>query len=117
MSTPGGAESYGYVVLWLLAVGFGGLALWRASEAAFGAAEPGGAETGTRLKSLGRAVMYAFFFVSTLRLVVGASSRTPRSDPGAGGGRPGRLRPVLPGRGSLAPGLAVVTTGRRALAV
>lgn len=68
------AKSYGTFVLWLLVIGFAGLALWRFSEAAFGATGPGGHETGERLKSLARAVMYGFFFVSTFRLVTGASS-------------------------------------------
>jgi len=68
------SKSYGTVVLWLLVIGFAGLALWRLSEAVFGANGPGGHETGERLKSLARAVMYGFFFISTLRLVTGASS-------------------------------------------
>jgi hypothetical protein len=68
------AKSYGSVVLWLLVVGFAGLALWRFSEAAFGAVGPDGHETGERLKSLARAVLYSFFFVSTLQLVTGTSS-------------------------------------------
>lgn len=68
------AKSYGMFVLWLLVVGFAGLALWRFSEAAFGAVGPGGHEAGERLKSLARGVLYAFFFVSTLKFVAGVSS-------------------------------------------
>jgi Domain of Unknown Function (DUF1206) len=68
------SKSYGTVVLWLLVVGFAGLALWRFSEAAFGAVGPDGHKTGERLKSLARALLYSFFFVSTLQLVTGASS-------------------------------------------
>jgi Domain of Unknown Function (DUF1206) len=68
------AKSYGTFVLWLLVVGFAGLALWRFSEAAFGAVGPDGHETGERLKSLARAVLYSFFFVSTLQLVTGTSA-------------------------------------------
>jgi Domain of Unknown Function (DUF1206) len=67
-------ESYGTFLLWLLVVGFAGLALWRFSEAAFGAVGPDGHETGERLKSLARAVLYTFFFVTTLQLVTGTSS-------------------------------------------
>jgi hypothetical protein len=53
-------KPYGLVSLWLLGVGFAAYALWRLSEAAFGVtAEPPGA--GPRLKSLGRAVLYAGF--------------------------------------------------------
>ena len=68
------AKSYGALVLWLLVVGFAGLALWRFSEALFGAHGPGGHETGERVKSAARAVMYAFFAVSTAQLVTGASA-------------------------------------------
>jgi len=69
------ARSYGTVVLWLLAVGFGGMALWRLSEAAFGATGPDGHKAGQRLKSLARGVLYTAFCVSTVAFVIGASSR------------------------------------------
>jgi hypothetical protein len=68
------AKSYGTLALWLLVVGFAGLALWRLSEAAFGAVGPDGHKTSERLKSLARGGLYSFFFVSTLKLVTGASS-------------------------------------------
>jgi hypothetical protein len=68
------AKSYGTFLLWVLVVGFAGLALWRFSEAAFGAVGPEGHEAGERLKSLARGLLYSFFFVSTLQLVIGASS-------------------------------------------
>jgi hypothetical protein len=68
------SKSYGTFVLWLLVVGFAGLALWRLSEAAFGANGPDGHSAGERLKSLARAVMYGVFFVTTLRLVIGSST-------------------------------------------
>jgi hypothetical protein len=68
------AKSYGTPLLWLLVVGFAGLAVWRFSEAAFGAVGPGGHEIGERLKSLARGVLYGFFSVSTFQLVTGASS-------------------------------------------
>ncbi len=69
------ARSYGTVVLWVLAVGFGGMALWRLSEAAFGATGPDGHKAGQRLKSLARGVLYTAFCVSTVAFVIGASSR------------------------------------------
>jgi hypothetical protein len=68
------AKSYGTTVLWLLVVGFAGLALWRFSEAAFGAVGPDGHETSERLKSLARGLLYSSFFVTTLQLVTGTSS-------------------------------------------
>jgi hypothetical protein len=67
-------KSYGTFLLWVLVVGFAGLALWRFSEAAFGAVAPDGHETSERLKSLARAVLYSFLFVSTLQYVTGTSS-------------------------------------------
>jgi Domain of Unknown Function (DUF1206) len=67
-------KSYGTLVLWLLVVGFAGLALWRFSEAAFGAVGPDGHKTSERLKSLARGILYSFFCISTLQLVTGASS-------------------------------------------
>jgi hypothetical protein len=68
------AKSYGTVLLWLLVVGFAGLALWRLSETVFGAHVPDGHQARERLKSLASAVLYSFFFVSILRLVTGASA-------------------------------------------
>src|ERR1700722_3344828 len=53
-------KSYGLVALWLLGIGFAAYALWRLREAAFGG--PGEANgAGPRLKSLGRAIIYAAF--------------------------------------------------------
>ena len=63
-------KSYGMVSLWLLGIGFAAYALWRLSEAAFGVtAEPPGA--GPRLKSLGRAVLYAGFAYLTFSVISG----------------------------------------------
>ncbi len=67
-------KSYGMLVLWLLIAGFAGLALWRFSEAAFGAVGPDGQDTSERLKSLARGVLYSVFFVTTLQLVLGSSN-------------------------------------------
>ena len=67
-------KSYGIFVLWLLVAGFAGLALWRFSEAAFGAVGPNGHKKSERLKSFARGVLYSVFFVSTLQLVLGAST-------------------------------------------
>jgi hypothetical protein len=68
------AKSYGTFVLWILVIGFAGLALWRFSEAAFGAVGPDGHEAGERLKSLARGLLYSSFFLTTLQLVTGTSS-------------------------------------------
>jgi len=63
-------KPYGLVSLWLLGAGFAAYALWRLSEAAFGViGEPKGA--GPRLKSLGRAVLYAGFAYLTFSVISG----------------------------------------------
>ena len=65
-------KSYGLILLWLLAFGFAGYALWRLSEAAFGVTgEPPGA--GPRLKSLARAVIYAGFSYLTFTVIAGTA--------------------------------------------
>src|SRR6202522_3633390 len=71
-------KSYGQVSLWLLAIGFAAYALWRLSEAAFGVTgEPPGA--GPRLKSLGRAIIYAAFSYLTFTVIHGtAKSQSKR---------------------------------------
>jgi membrane protein implicated in regulation of membrane protease activity len=63
-------QPWGLVLLWLLAAGFAAYALWRLSEAAFGVTgdQPG---AGPRLKSLGRAVVYAGFAYLTFRVIAG----------------------------------------------
>src|SRR5689334_20084281 len=56
------STSWGPALLWVLAVGFFGYALWRLSEAVWGhAGEDGTAKkVGKRLFSLFRAIVYAF---------------------------------------------------------
>jgi hypothetical protein len=65
--TPGGT-----FLLWLLAAGLAGLALWRLSEAIYGQAGPDGHKATKRLHSLARAVFYAVVCSSTVAFVVGA---------------------------------------------
>lgn len=62
------SKPFGTILLWLVGVGLVGLALWRFSEAAFGH------DTGDRLKSLARAVLYTGFAVTTFTYVLGTSS-------------------------------------------
>ncbi len=64
-------QPYGLVSLWLLGIGFAGYALWRLSEAAFGVTGDGNG-AGPRLKSLVRAVIYAFFAYLTFTIISGA---------------------------------------------
>ncbi len=70
-------KSYGLVSLWLLAIGFAAYALWRLGEAAFGVTgEPSGA--GPRLKSLGRAVIYAGLSYLTFTVIMGTDRSQSR---------------------------------------
>lgn len=68
-------QSYGRPLLWLMGIGFAGYALWRLSEAAFGVTGDGRG-AGPRLKSLLRAVIYAFFADLTLKILVGKSGQS-----------------------------------------
>jgi Domain of Unknown Function (DUF1206) len=65
------ATRFGEIALWLLVVGFAGLALWRLTEAAYGAAGPDGKKTSTRLAALGSAVVYVVIAYSTLKYALG----------------------------------------------
>jgi hypothetical protein len=66
-----GHSPLGSVALWLLAIGFAGLALWRLSEAVWGAAEPDGHKATKRLASLARAVLYGVVAFSILKFALG----------------------------------------------
>ncbi|GLW72868.1 membrane protein [Kitasatospora phosalacinea] len=63
-------QPFGTVLLWALAVGFVGMALWRASTAVFG--EAGRKKTGSRLLSAGRAVFYGFVAWGTASYAAGS---------------------------------------------
>jgi hypothetical protein len=63
-------QPYGLVSLWLLGIGFAGYTLWRLSEAAFGVTGEGNG-AGPRLKSLVRALIYAFFAYLTFKIIAG----------------------------------------------
>lgn len=63
-------HAFGKLLLWVLAFGFAGYAVWRLSEAAFGTAAEG-RKTGPRLQSLVRGVVYAALCVSTVSFLLG----------------------------------------------
>ncbi len=69
--------SYGLVTLWLLGIGFAGYALWRLSEAAFGVTGTGRG-AGPRLKSLVRAIVYAFLSALTFEVIAGSARNESR---------------------------------------
>ncbi|MFJ5110753.1 DUF1206 domain-containing protein [Streptomyces sp. NPDC088551] len=64
-------QPWGVVLLWALGIGLAGMALWRLSEALFGAAGPDGHKTHKRLLSAGRAVFYGFVAYSVLAFAAG----------------------------------------------
>lgn len=64
----------GKVALWLLAIGFFGMALWRLSEALYGAAGANGRKATTRLISLAKAVLYAVLGYGVLDYALGVGS-------------------------------------------
>lgn len=65
------AKPMGAVLLWALGIGLAGMALWRLSEALFGAAGPDGRKPGKRLLSAGRFVFYGFVTYSVLAFAAG----------------------------------------------
>jgi hypothetical protein len=65
------AAPFGTLLVVLLTIGFVGYAVWRLSEAIFGVTgEPPG--PGPRLKSLGRAIVYAVLAISAIALLEGS---------------------------------------------
>lgn len=74
-----GSTPVGGVLLWLLFIGFIGMALWQLSIAAFGvskASDHSDHETRTRLAALGRAVVYAVIAWSVLKFAVGQGTQS-----------------------------------------
>ena len=70
-----GATPVGGVLLWLLVIGFIGMALWRLSEAAYGRPGSGEQKTSQRLAALGRAVVYAVIAYSVLEFAMGTGGQ------------------------------------------
>jgi type IV secretory pathway VirB2 component (pilin) len=64
------SEPFGEVALWILVVGFFGMALWRLSEAAFGT-RVDGRKTSARLTSLAKAVLYVVLGYGVLKYALG----------------------------------------------
>jgi len=62
---------FGALILWLLVIGFGGMTLWRLSEAVWGSADSGGRKASKRLANLARAVFYAAVTFGILKYALG----------------------------------------------
>jgi hypothetical protein len=69
-----GSTRVGGVLLWLLVIGFAGLALWRLSEALYGAPGSSGSKASKRLGALARAIMYGVIAYGVLKYALGEGS-------------------------------------------
>lgn len=104
----------GEIALWLLAIGFAGLALWRLSEAIWGAPGSGGSKAGPRLASLGRAAIYSLLTFSILKFALGlgappSSNKQSRDLTAAALQAPGgQILVTLIGLALVAAGLALI---------
>ena len=72
-----GGNRFGEVALWLLVIGFAGLALWRLAEAGYGAPGADGQKASTRLAALARAVLYGFLAYGILKYALGVGGPQP----------------------------------------
>ena len=61
------ATPVGGVLLWLLVIGFIGMALWRLSEAVYGSPGSGGQKASKRLAALGQAIIYGIIAYGVLK--------------------------------------------------
>lgn len=66
------SKPFGAVLLWALGVGVVGMALWRLSEAVFGAAGEDGGKPAKRLMAAARCVFYGFVAYSVLSFAAGS---------------------------------------------
>lgn len=66
-----GEQPFGRELIWAVGLGLAGLALWRLSEALFGASERGGHKPRKRLMSAGRFLLYGVLAFSVLSYAVG----------------------------------------------
>jgi hypothetical protein len=69
-----GSTAVGSVALWLLGIGFVGLAVWRIAQAAYGGPNPEEHKAKARLAALGKAAVYGFLAFSTLRYAFGSGA-------------------------------------------
>ncbi|MCW2916604.1 MAG: hypothetical protein JWN52_4672 [Actinomycetia bacterium] len=70
----------GTLVLWLLAVGFAGLTLWRLAEAVYGQAGPQGHKASKRVASLARGIFYGFVCVGVVGFLMGTGGQSSSND-------------------------------------
>jgi hypothetical protein len=66
-----GNTPFGAALLWLLVIGFIGMALWRLSEAAYGGPGADGRKASNRLVALFKTVLYAFIAFGIMKYALG----------------------------------------------
>jgi hypothetical protein len=108
------AQPFGTAMVWLLTIGFATYALWRLSEAAFGATGEG-KKPGPRLRSLARAIAYVVMALTAQSLLHGAQA-TQSGQQGALAGtvmqhQGGRLIVGIVGLVAMTVGLVLVREG------
>jgi hypothetical protein len=69
-----GSTPVGGVLLWLLVIGFIGMALWRLSEALYGSPGTSGRKPSQRLSALVRAIIYGVIAYGVLKYALGEGS-------------------------------------------
>jgi hypothetical protein len=69
-----GSTAVGSVLLWLLGIGFAGLAVWRLTQVAYGGGTAREDKPGARLAALGKAVGYGALSYETLKYAVGSGA-------------------------------------------
>ncbi len=69
-----GSNAVGKIALWLLVIGFAGLAPWRLTEAIYGAAGPDGHKASRRVAALARALFYGLWAYAILKYAIGAGA-------------------------------------------
>ncbi|MER6348445.1 DUF1206 domain-containing protein [Streptomyces sp. NPDC001595] len=67
-------QPFGEALVWAIGIGLIGMALWRLSEAVFGAAGPDGRKTSKRALNAGRCVFYGFVASSVLSFVTSSKN-------------------------------------------
>ncbi|MFF9177212.1 DUF1206 domain-containing protein [Streptomyces sp. NPDC014793] len=65
------SKPFGSAMLWIVGIALAGMALWRLSEAVFGAAGADGSKASKRAMAAARAVFYAFLSFSVLSYAAG----------------------------------------------
>jgi hypothetical protein len=106
------SQPFGGVLVWALGLGLAGMAVWRLSEALFGAARPDGAKMSTRLASAVRCVFYAVVASSVISFALGRGGESGGSGDRASRDVTARALDLPLGRWLVgAAGLALVAAG------